>query len=240
MIPKKLETEIAKQNKRKCGRKPDIDFYAISPTVLANILKTGSLTSVPLEYQEYYSLMEKVRDLRAKAVHNGKIITRTGILKLLQASHDLSPFEAKRLYEDALNFFYVQDNVKPQAFANLYADQLDEAASLALKTNQLETFERLKMSAAKLRGCFEKKAPELPEGIFQKQVIIYSLSPKDIGVEPQDKKEVERFLDSLPDIPAIKMQRAKADAGIDGYKYNILRNMAEDIDDFVEDEDKKG
>lgn len=238
MIPKKITEEIAKQNKAP-GRKPDIDFNSINPTMLSSILKTGSLVNLPYEYQEYYSIMEKVRDLRAKAVYNGKLITKGGIIRLLQNTHQLSMFEARRVYDDALNFFYVQDNVKPQAFANLYADQLDDAAAIALKTNQLETFERLKMSAAKLRGCFEKKAPEIPEGAYQKQVVIYSLSPKDIGVEPQDKKEVERFLDSLPDIPAIKMQRAKSDAGVDGYKFNILRNMAEDIDDFVEDEDKK-
>ena len=50
---------------------------------------------------------------------------------------------------------------------------------------------------------------------------------------------MERLLDNLPDIPAIKLQRVKADAGVKGFKYNVMRNVAEDIEDFVDEETKK-
>jgi len=214
-------------------------FDDLNPNQLAIVLKTGSLANIPEEYQEYYSLMEKVRGLRAKGTFDDKIITKAGIIKLLVKTHGLSDQSARRLFDDALNFFYAQDNVKPQAFANLYADKLDDAAQLALHTNQLETFERLTNSAAKLRGCFITKTPEIPQEMFLKQNVIYTVSPEDVGLIAEDKKEVERLLDALPDIPAIKMQRVKADAGVKGYKYNVIRNMAEDIDDFVDEEIKK-
>jgi hypothetical protein len=215
------------------------NFDDLNPSQLAVVLKTGSLANLPNEYQEYYSLMEKVRGLRAKSTFNDKIITKAGIIKLLKNEHDLNDFQARRLFDDAINFFYAQENVKPEAFANLYADKLDEAATLALHSNQLETFERLTMSAAKLRGCFDKKAPEIPEEMYLKQIVIYTTTPQDVGLVPEDKKEVERMLDALPDIPAIKLQRVKADAGVKGFRYNIMRNMAEDIEDFVDEEDKK-
>jgi len=206
---------------------------------LAVVLKTGSLANLPQEYQEYYSIMEKVRGLRAKSSFNGKIITKAGIIKLLKNTHDLTDQQARKVFDDSINFFYAQENVKPEAFANLYADKLDEAAIIALHSNQLETFERLTMSAAKLRGCFEKKTPEIPEEMYLKQTVIYTTSPEDVGLKPEDKKEVERMLDALPDIPAIKMNRVKADAGVKGFKYNVMRNVAEDIEDFVDEEDKK-
>jgi len=214
-------------------------FDDLNINQLAIVLKTGSLLSLPEEYQEYYSLMEKVRGLRAKSVYNNKIITKAGIIKLLKTDSGLNDYQARRLYDDALNFFYAQDNVKSEAFANLYADQLDDAAALALHSNQLEVFERLKMTAAKLRGCFDKKMPEIPKEMYQKQTIIYTTSPEDVGLIPEDKKAVERLLDALPEIPAIKMNRVKADAGVKGFNYNVLRNVAEDIEDFVDEEDKK-
>jgi hypothetical protein len=215
------------------------NFDDLNPNQLAVVLKTGSLANLPLEYQEYYSIMEKVRGLRAKSSFNDKIITKAGIIKLLKNEHSCTDLQARKLYDDAINFFYAQDNVKPEAFANLYADRLEEAATLALHSNQLDSFERLLMSAAKLRGCFEKKTPEIPKELYQKQTIIYTTNPEDVGLIPEDKKEVERMLDALPDIPSIKLQRVKADAGITGYKYNVIRNMAEDQDDFIDEESKK-
>lgn len=215
------------------------NFDDLNVNLLANVLKTGSLNSLPHEYQEYYSLLEKVRGLRAKGVHNKKIISKAGIIKLIRTEYGVTDYTSRRIYDDSINFFYAQENVKPEAFSNLYADRLDEAAQLALHSNQLETFERLTMSAAKLRGCFEKKAIEIPEELYQKQTIIYTTSAEDVGLIPEDMKEVERVLDLLPDIPVLKMNRVKADAGVPGYKYNILRNIAQDQEEFIDEEDKK-
>ena len=166
------------------------NFDDLNQTQLAVVLKTGSLANLPVEYQEYYSIMEKVRGLRAKSTYNGKIITKAGIIKLLKNTHGLNDLQARKVYDDALNFFYAQDNVKPEAFANLYADQLDEAANLALVSKEFEAYDRLKNSAAKLRGCFKEKAPEIPQEMYLKQVVIYTTSPEDVGLISEDKKEI--------------------------------------------------
>jgi hypothetical protein len=215
-----------------------IDFESIKPETLALVLKKGSLIDLPEEYQEYYSMMELVRGLRTKAVFNNKIVTKSSIIKLLKEQYKLSDYQARRLYEDSINFFYSSENVKKEAFANLYADQVDEAASIALSTNQLDNYERLKKLAAKLRGLFEQKAPEIPTELYRKTFTIYTLDAKDIGLEPEDTKELEKILDELPDIPSIKIGRLKSEAGIPGYDFNILQMIAEDIDEYA-DENKK-
>ena len=215
-----------------------MNFDEINQTQLSVIVKTGNLSNLPQEYQEYYSIMEKVRGLRAKSVYNGKIINKAGIIRLLKTEYQINEYTARKIYDDSLNFFYTQDNVKPEAFANLYADRLDDAATLAMQNNQLDLFEKLTMSAAKLRGCFEKKPIEIPQELYRKQTVLYTTDVEDIGGIPEDLKELERQLDALPEIPVIKLERAKMEAGIT--KFDILKMAAEDADSFIDqDEDKK-
>ena len=211
-----------------------IDFNDIKPDQIALVLKTGSLQSLPVEYQEYYNLMDFVRGLRAKSTHNGKLLTKSGIIKLLKKEKGLSDYQARILYDDAINFFYATQTVKKEAFSNLYADQLEDAARIALQTNQLDTYKDLMKEAAKLRGCYDKKSVEIPEELYRKQYVIYTTDVTDIGGIPEDLKELEKQLDALPEVPTIKLERAKMEAGIS--KFDVIKMMAEDAETF-DDED---
>lgn len=213
-----------------------IDFEAIKPETLALVLKKGSLVDLPQEYQEYYSLMELVRGLRAKAVFNDKVVTKSSIIKLLKSQYSMNDYQARRVYDDSLNFFYSSENVKKDAFANLYADQLDEAASLALATNQLDSFERLKRLAAKLRGLFDPKLPEIPKELYRKTFTIYTTEAKDVGIESENTRELERIIDELPEVPTVKMNRLKSEAGVPGYDFNILQMMTEDAEEYADED----
>ena len=61
----------------------DIDFTSLKPDQLALVLKTGSISDLPVEYQEYYQLMDFVRGLAAKGSRNGKLLNKNNIIKLL-------------------------------------------------------------------------------------------------------------------------------------------------------------
>jgi len=207
-----------------------IDFNSIKPDQIALVLKTGSLDSLPVEYQEYYNLMDFVRGLAAKSTYKEKLITKAGIIKLLKKEKGLSDYQARILYEDSINFFYSSQIIKVESFANLYADQLDEAALLALHTNQLDTYKDLKKEAFKMRSYGQNKKIEIPEELYRKQYVIYTTDVEDVGGIPEDLKELERQLDALPEVPTMKLQRAKMEAGIT--KFNVLQMMAEDAETF--------
>lgn len=215
------------------------DFDSLNIEQLALVTKTGSLANLPEEYQEYYSLMELVRGLRAKNAFNGKVITKAGIIKLLKNDYNLSDYHARKVYSDSLNFFYAQEHVRPEAFASLYADKLEDAAAIALQTNQLDTYKDLIKEAAKLRGCYDKKPDSIPKEFYRKPFVIYTTDVEDIGGTSEDLKELERQLDELPDIPVIKMDRVKAEANIPGYDFDVMKMIAEDYEEFTNDEDKK-
>lgn len=215
------------------------DFENLNIDQLSVVVRSGSLASLPDEYQEYYSLMELVRGLRAKNAIGKNIITKAGIIKLLKTEHRLSDYFARKIYSDSLNFFYAQEHVRPEAFANLYADKLDDAAAVALQTGQLDIYKDMIKEAAKLRGCYDKKPDGIPKELYRKPFVIYTTNVEDIGGTSEDVKELERQLDALPDIPVVKLNRVKAEANIPGYDFDVMKMIAEDFEEFSADEDKK-
>ncbi len=219
-------------------RKPSrIDFEGVDRFQIERILSTGSLESLTPAEREYYDLMELVRGLRARMMFPGgrKIVTKAGIIKLLKSDqYGLSDWMARQIYADALNFFYSEDNVRPRAWANLYAEKLEKYADLAASSGNLKTAASLIERAAKLRGCFDEPAPEIPEELLeQSPVEIYTTDAESMGAPKADRRELESFIDSIPDIPVIQRQRIKEDAGIK--KRNLLTRLLQDVKEFGEE-----
>lgn len=215
------------------------DIEDIDINQITRILSTGSLDSLTPGEQAYYQLMEMVRGLRAKMVHNDKVVTKAGIIRLLKTGYGLSDWHARQVYADSLNFFYAQDNVRPEAFANLYAEKLEKWADAAFLTGKIKEAGSLIVRAAKLRGCYEKTDVEIPDELLnQKQIVIYSANRSDMGVEEIDRGELEQFIDELPDVPVLVKDRLKEDSKI--RKMNLKKRMIDDIEEFGEENNQEG
>ena len=215
-----------------------IDFEKIDPTSLNRILSTGDLECLTPEEREYFSFMEMVRGLRARMLLPGgqKIVTKAGIIKLLKNNYGFSDWMARRIYDDAINFFYSESTVTPRAWANLYAEKLEKMADLAFTGGKFKEGRALMNDAAKLRGCFYEATPEIPEELLQpRTAIIYTSNAAALGAPSADRRELEAFIDEIPEIPQLTRQRVKEDAGI--LPKNLLKRMAEDVKEFADETD---
>ena len=215
-----------------------IDFEKIDPTSLNRILSTGDLECLTPEEREYFSFMEMVRGLRARMLLPGgrKIVTKAGIIKLLKNNYGFSDWMARRIYDDAINFFYSESTVTPRAWANLYAEKLEKMADLAFTGGKFKEGRALMNDAARLRGCFDEATPEIPEELLQpRTAIIYTSNAAAIGAPSADRRELEAFIDEIPEIPQLTRQRVKEDAGI--LPKNLLKRMAEDVKEFADETD---
>lgn len=215
-----------------------IDFEKIDPTSLNRILSTGDLECLTPEEREYFSFMEMVRGLRARMLlpDGRKIVTKAGIIKLLKNNYGFSDWMARRIYDDAINFFYSESTVTPRAWANLYAEKLEKMADLAFTGGKFKEGRALMNDAAKLRGCFYEATPEIPEELLQpRTVIIYTSNAAALGAPSADRRELEAFIDEIPEIPQLTCQRVKEDAGI--LPKNLLKRMAEDVKEFTDETD---
>ena len=216
-----------------------INFEAIDSHQIERILKTGNLESLTPSEREYFNLMKLARDLNARMMTPGgeRIVTKSGIIKLLKSdAYGLSDWMARQIYTDALNFFHSADGVTTPAWSNTYAERLDNLAKIAAASGKLKEAKSYLIEAAKLRGCYNDEAPEIPQELLDAApVTIYTADPESLGAPKADRKEIDAFIDSIPDIPEISRQRIKEDAGI--RKRNLLSRIVEDIKEFG-DEDK--
>lgn len=221
-------------------RKPSrIDFEAIDSHQIERILRTGDLESLTPAERDYFELMEMVRGLNARMMLPGgnRLVTKAGIIKLLKSDvYGLSDWMARRVYADALNFYYAVDDVRPRAWANLYAERFDKLGNLAASTGKLKEAKGYFVEAAKLRGCYEKQDTEIPKELLDAApVVLYTPDAESMGAPKADRKELEAFIDSLPDIPEISRRRVKEDAGI--VRRNLVERMVADIKEFGDDEE---
>ena len=211
-----------------------VDFSELDINKLAEIYRTGSLENLPAEYRDYYSMMDFCRGVSVTGFHNEKVYIKSGIIKLLQKQYGVSDYIARQIYNDSINFFHFKDEVKTEAIAVLYAEKFDMAASIALRKGDLAEYHKLAKEAATLRGCYKEKAPEFPKEMLRRPVVLYSADITDIGGEQIELNELNDFLDKLPDIPQIKVERLKSEAGIS--KFNIIEQMKQDAEIFDDNE----
>lgn len=215
-----------------------INFDNIDARQIERILRTGDVDSLTPAEREYFDLMEVVRGFHARMLMPGgnKIVTKAGVIKILKSDiYGLSDWMARQVYADALNFFYSEEGVSTKAWANLYAEKLDKLATLAASTGNLKDAKSLITEAAKLRGCYKEKAPEIPQELLDvSPVTVYTADPASMGAPKADRKELEAFINSIPDIPEVSRIRIKEDAGI--LKRNLYNRMIEDIKEFSDEE----
>ena len=202
---------------------------------IEKVLSTGTLDALPEAERRYYDLMEMVRGLRARVKINDKLVTKAGIIRLLKSQpYGLTDYMARRVYTDAINFFWAQDEVRPRAFSNLYAERLENWANLLfIQGKPREALRYIKL-AAELRGCFDEQAPEIPDELLNQQpTIIYTTDRRDLGLPATNRRQVEKLIDAIPEIPELVRDSLKEDANIS--KFQLKKRLLHDIEEFSED-----
>ena len=213
------------------------DFEKVDLNQIQRILSTGTLDSLRPEEREYFSLMEMVRGLRARMrFTNGRMVTKAGIIRLLKSEpYSLSDWMARQVYNDSIKFFNTQDNIRPEAFAALYAERAEKWADAAFLAGKIKEARALLKLAGEYGRCFRMEQAEIPEELLnQKKVDIYTASREDLGVPAIDRKELEGFIDSIPEIPIAVRDNLKEDARI--RKFDLKKRMIYDIEEFSEED----
>jgi len=170
--------------------------------MLQQYINTGHGDNMPEEERLYYEQLDMVRCL-----HN-KYESKSFIVNALKTSYpDLSMYLANKVYYEALNFFYLDNAVKKEAWANVYAEKLDNAAVIAFEMNDMKTYKELVVEAAKMRGVFKEDKAELPEGFYDRRPIVYSIDASMFNLPKANRNTLANYIDNLPDIPESDKKR---------------------------------
>jgi len=158
---------------------------------LQAFVEKGETDNLPAHLAAYY---EQIDFMRALYNRNSKsYVISMARLKWPQ----LTSFTANKLYYETLNFFNLDNGVKSQAWANIYADRLDNMALISMEMNDLETARRLTIDAADLRGAGKNKSDDLSGVDLSNRVTLYVMDCKRVGIPEIPRKELAKFIDDL-------------------------------------------
>lgn len=161
--------------------------------------------------------------------HQGASLTRvTRALRLEWPEMTYS--EARTVYYDALQFFYIDDSISAEAWDNYYADRMEDIFRLAVKMNRLDI--ALKASA-KAHEYRTRNRDVLRPGDWQPPVFIVSedvdftrmgYKKKSVyeAVRRNEKKRLGMIIDELP-VTDRERERLREEAGMDT-AYEEVRN----------------
>jgi hypothetical protein len=185
---------------------------------LQQYIATGK--DLPAHFEQYLSILDMVRGLFVKYEKKSFIINT-----LTSPPYDVSRPTAERIYADAINFFYLDNNIRKEAWKNVYATRFEQAAQVAWEAGDMETFRRCMRDAAEARGIFKEDPPPLPPGIGDNRPIVYVMDPEKMGIPKVNRAKLGKFIDEL-DITNADKVRLKRDAQIEDIPFTILEENA--------------
>lgn len=191
------------------------------------MMSSGKCEDMSPEDELYYRQLDFVRALW------DKMESKNFIINALMKSFDIKQWKAIELFNDSMNFFNQDNKIKSEAWANIYADQLDVICNVLLEINDFEQYLKYKKEAAIMRGVGKERPQEVPEGFYDKRVIFYSMRPKDLNFKEVDRNKLAAFIDGLMDIPEDERQRLHRDARTGRNEGNVFDVPDSDFEDIT-------
>lgn len=184
-----------------------MDIEKIEINQLQRYIDTGR-SNLPANVKLYLDLLETTRALFQKYK------SRQFIMNYLVKIRGLTRHKAGEVYTDTLNFFYLDNAVTKEAWRNIYAEKLDNAADVCWVLNDMEGYRRNLISAGEMRGLNKEDPPKVPDELFDRRAVLYQFDPEKLGIPKASRTELIELIDNLEDITDSQRKRFKADAGI--------------------------
>jgi len=193
---------------------------------IADYIEKGSVTKLEEEELEYLEILVTMNNMRRRygVTHTIRFFTKEPF--------NISLYRAKQMFEESINLFYSDETIEKKAARNLIAQDIELAAELVLAaakcTKDIEIYGDLKMKAYKARQLDQPDPIEIPKGLYDKPIKIYSLSPKHINLPDIDRNALGREIDALPENETNK-KRWKQEAMIEDIDFiEMLNDQAEE------------
>ena len=190
----------------------------IDEQVVQSVIATHKSSAISNEMVTYILQLNAIPGI----IHyEGSSVTRV-VAALRKQFCELSFSQAREIYYDAMNLFYIDDDVSSEAWDNYFAEKLEDLAQLAIVAGDYKTAEKCysKSHDFKIRSTERIKPEAWHAPVF---LINNHLRPEDLGYQKKSvydikKKEEDGFytkqIEALPISKESKLKLFK-DAAID-------------------------
>jgi hypothetical protein len=195
---------------------------------LYEFMEKGDINRAPEHIVDYLHLIEKVRGMILRVNIYGN---KEAVIKHLKLSDNLSEYKANKVYNETIQYFYVDSGISKEAWRNFYADKMDKLVnfSMNLVESVSDAAKIVKMckEIAELRGVNIPDKAELPDGYFDKPINLLSLDASIFEFGKANRQGLEDFIDTLPELTEKERIRIKQETLILPLK--IFPNEQENI-----------
>ncbi len=183
---------------------------------LQGLIERGYTGNMPEKTVLYYEQVDFIRCLYNKYESKSYVINAVVV-----QWPNLSKYQATQLYYESLNFFNLDNPVKVEAWANIYADRLDNMSRICYELNDFETARRLTMDSAKLRGVGKDKPNEVPDELLDRRPVFFTMKLREIGIPEINRNELASLIDNLP-ISERQKSKFKREAMIEDVPFEFM------------------
>lgn len=195
---------------------------------LYEFMEYGSMENAPEHIRDYVVLLDKVRGMHLRIDRFGN---PEAIIRHLITIEKLPRVKAKKIYQEALEYFYADSHISKTAYRNIYGDKLDMMINFAMQTvkDVSDAAKVVKMiaDAAKVRGLDEPDKEELPEELFNTPIKIYTADAASLGLPVANRSKLKEMIETLPDLTEKERTRMLQEADIDGL-FKFFQHEQED------------
>jgi len=185
-----------------------VDIFKQDINALQEYISTGDSSLMTPDMVTYLEQLELVRSMYTKYK------SQNFIIKALRKLYpDIAETTAYRRFYDALNFFYLNNDVKKEAWRNIYAQKFENAAQFCWEHNDMEGYRKNLESAMKARCILEPDPPQIPAEFYDRRVIIYQMDPQMVGLEKVSRFKLAEMIDNY-DLSEKEKDKLRQDAGI--------------------------
>ena len=177
---------------------------------------------LPAPVVEYFEQIDYIRCLFNKFNSKSYIVSAISL-----KWPNISKYKANKLYCESLNFFNLDNEIKVQAWSNIYADRLDNMALIAQQMNDFETARRCFKDAAEMRGVGKDMANQVPEDLLDRRPVLYTMKMRDAGAPEINRNELGRLLDQM-DITVVDRSRINRDARTEDIPFILFEDESKE------------
>jgi len=183
---------------------------------LKGLIERGEVKELPAPMVEYFEQIDYIRGLYLRWQSKPFIINAVA-LKYPQ----MTKYKIARLYNETLNFFYLDNDVKVEAWRNIYAERLDNLAALAAEMNDLEQARRCLVDAAEIRGVTKDQPPQLPADLLDRRPVFYTMDIQKLGIPKIPRTRLAEYIDKL-DLTDLEKSKFKREAMVEDAPFELI------------------
>jgi CRISPR/Cas system CSM-associated protein Csm2 small subunit len=188
------------------------DLLSLNEQQIREITMTMDCKSLPTEVVEYMSLMEKARDWHYQMKSRVYCLRQLKAHYFVRFGETLADYSARQIYENALNYFYTDRNIRKESWRNILAEKYMLAAQICFEKNDLEGYRKFLNSVERIKRLNEKDDEGIDPKLLDRRVFVYFVSGKEIGIPEVDRTELGRMIDSYDINESLKV-KVKREAG---------------------------